>query len=262
MFEIIQYEFMQNAILAGLLASIACGIIGTLVVVNRFVFISGGIAHATYGGIGFSYYFGIPYMAGVIGFSIFAAFIIAILIAKQKHRIDTIIGVLWAAGMSCGVLLLDLTPGYNINLMSYLFGSILTVSKSDIIIMLVLTLFIFTAVLFFYRHILAISYDAEFAKLRGISVNMINFLLLAMVAVSVVIIMKAVGLILVIALLTIPPYISEKYAKSVSIMMIISAVLCFTFIIIGLGLSYTFNLTSGASIIMVASLAFFISIAK
>ena len=259
MFEVLQFEFMRNALLAGLLASVICGIIGTFVVVNRIAFLAGGIAHAAYGGIGIAFFFGLPYIVGTLGFTLFAALIMAAVTLKAKDRADTFIGVLWAVGMGLGVLLLDLTPGYNVDLMSYLFGSILAVPKSDLWQMLVMCLSVGLIVLFFYNDFLAMSYDEEFAQLRGVPVKGLYFLLIGMIALSIVMIIRVVGLILVIALLTIPPYIAEKYARSLSMMMLISTLLCCMFTMVGLWLSYIFNLTSGATIIMVAAVAFFIS---
>ncbi len=257
MFEALQFEFMRNALMAGLMASIICGIIGTLVVVNRLVFMAGGIAHAAYGGIGLSFFFGWPFMAGTVGFSCFAAVIMAAVTLRMKHRSDTVIGVIWATGMAIGIVLLDLTPGYNVDLMSYLFGSILAVPKSDLLQMLIASCFILFLLLFFYRGFLAMSYDEEFARLRGVPVVFLYFLMIGMVAVSVVITIRVVGLILVIALLTIPPFIAEKYARSLGAMMAISAALSAVFTYAGLWLSYSANLTSGAAIILVASFCFF-----
>lgn len=259
MFEVLQFEFMINALLAGLLASIICGIIGTFVVVNRIAFLAGGIAHSAYGGIGLAFFLGLPYIVGTLGFTLFAALIMAAVTLKTRDRADTFIGVLWAGGMALGVLLLDLTPGYNVDLMSYLFGSILAVPKSDLWQMLVMCLSVGLIVLFFYNDFLAMSYDEEFAQLRGVPVKGLYFLLIGMIALSIVMIIRVVGLILVIALLTIPPYIAEKYARSLRMMMLISALLCCIFTMAGLWLSYIFNLTSGATIIMVAVAAFFIS---
>jgi zinc transport system permease protein len=259
MFEVLQFEFMKNALMAGLLTSIICGIIGTFVVVNRIAFLAGGIAHAAYGGIGIAFFFGLPYIVGTLGFTLFAALIMAAVTLKARNRADTFIGVLWAGGMALGVLLLDLTPGYNVDLMSYLFGSILAVPKSDLWQMLVMCLSVGLIVIFFYNDLLAMSYDEEFARLRGVPVKGLYFLLIGMIALSIVMIIRVVGLILVIALLTIPPYIAEKYARSLSMMMLISTLLCCMFTITGLWLSYIFNLTSGSTIIMVAVAAFFIS---
>ena len=260
MLEVLEYEFMRNALLAGLIASLTCGVIGTLIVINRLVFLSGGIAHAAYGGIGLAFFLGIPYLVGTIGFSILAALIMAAVTLKAKHRADTFIGVLWAVGMALGIILLDLTPGYNVDLMSYLFGSILTVPNSDLLQMLVLCLVVLAIVGYYYNDFLAMSYDEEFAKLRGISVKPLYFLLIGMTALSIVMIIRVVGLILVIALLTIPPFIAEKFSTSLAKMMILSTLLCAVFSVTGLWLSYLFNLTSGATIIMVAGFGFFISL--
>ncbi len=259
MIEALQFEFMRNALLAGLLASIVCGMIGTLIVVNRIVFLSGGIAHAAYGGIGIAFFFGLPHMVGTIGFSLIIAMIMAVITIKARHRADTIIGVLWAVGMALGVILLDLTPGYNVDLMSYLFGSILSVPDSDLILMAAICVLVFLIVFYYYHDLLAMSYDEEFAQLRGVPVKFLYFLLIGMTALSIVMIIRVVGLILVIALLTIPPFIAEKFSKSLFQMMGISTALCAIFSVTGLWLSYAFNLTSGASIIMVAAVGFFMS---
>ena len=258
MFEALQYEFMRNALAAGLLASIICGIMGTLVVVNRIVFLSGGIAHAAYGGIGLSIFLGWPYMIGTVGFSLSAAIVMAAVSLKAKHRADTIIGVIWAVGMAIGIILLDLTPGYNVDLMSYLFGSILTVPRSDLWVMLIVGILIAGFVLYFYKDLLAISYDEEFARIRGVPIRMLYFALIGLLAVTIVMVIQIVGLILVIALLTIPPFIVEKYSKSLLQMMVGSSLLGMVFTVSGLWLSYVFNLTSGACIILVSGIAFFL----
>ncbi len=261
MIEALEFEFMRNALLAGLFASLICGIIGTFIVVNRLVFLTGGIAHATYGGIGIALFFGIPYILGTLGFALIAAMIMTAVLLKAKSRADTFIGVIWAVGMATGIILLDLTSGYNVNIMSYLFGSILAVSTSDIWWMAGLSIITITAAIFFYRDLLAISYDDEFARLRGVPVNLIYFLFIGLIAVSIVMIVRVVGLILVIALFTIPPYIAEKYSGSLSMMMVMATLLAVLFNISGLWLAYTYNLTSGATIILVAATGFFISMA-
>ena len=260
MFEALQFEFMRNALLAGLLTSIACGVIGTFIVVNRIVFLSGGIAHAAYGGIGLAFFFGLPFVVGTLGFALLVAMVMAVVTLKARDRSDTIIGVLWALGMALGVILLDLSPGYNVDLMSFLFGSILAVPTSDLWLMLVLNGLILLAVGYFYNDFLALSYDEDFAQVRGVRVKFLYFLLLAMVALSVVMIIRIVGLILVIALLTIPPYIAEKYSASLRTMMFLSFFLSCFFTTAGLWISYVFNLTSGATIIMVAGVCFFIAL--
>ena len=261
MLEALGFEFMRNALLAGLLAGIACGIIGTLVVVNRIVFISGGIAHAAYGGVGLALVLGFSPLLGIMGFSLVIAVIMALASLKIKHRADTIIGVLWAAGMALGVVLLDLSPGYNVDLISYLFGSILTVPNSDLWLILVLDVVVVATVGYYYHGLVALAYDEEFAQVRGVPVEGLYILLMVLVALSVVMMVQIVGLILVIALLTIPPSIAEKFAGSISRMMVYAILLNLVFTTSGLWLSYYFNLTSGASIIMVAVVCFFAALA-
>ncbi len=258
--EALQFDFMQHALAAGLLASIICGIMGTLAVVNRLVFLSGGIAHAAYGGIGLALFFGWPYLLGTLGFSLAAAFLMAAVTLGAKHRADTIIGVIWALGMAIGIILIDLTPGYNVDLMSYLFGSILTVPTADLYLMLIMGILIALLVAYYYKDLLALSYDAEFARIRGVPVKALYFGMIALLAVTVVLVIRVVGLILVIALLTIPPFIVERYARSLMQMMVGASLLGAVFTVAGLWLSYTYDLTSGAAIILVAGIVFLISL--
>jgi len=260
MIEALQFEFMRHALLAGLLASIACGIIGTLVVVNRIVFISGGIAHAAYGGVGLAFFLGFPPLLGAAGFSLVVSTIMAMVTLSNKQRADTIVGVLWAVGMALGIILTDLSAGYNVDLMSYLFGSILAVPRSDLVAMAAVDLLVVAVVGLFYNSFLAMSFDEEFAVATGVPVKPLYFALLAMTAFVVVMVIRVVGLILVIALFTIPPYIAERYSGSLRGMMTFSVALSSLFTVIGLWLSYLFNLTSGATIILVAAFFFFASL--
>lgn len=259
MWEALQLEFVRNALMAGVLVSVVCGVIGTLVVVNRIVFLAGGIAHAAYGGIGLSFFMGWPYAVGTTGVSLISAGVMAAVTLNARHRVDAMVGVIWAVGMAMGVILLDLTPGYNVDLMSFLFGSILAVPVSDLWQMAAIGLVVIAIVTYYYNDFLAMSYDDEFARLRNVPVTFLYCLLLAMVALTVVMIIRVVGLILVIALLTIPPFIAEKLTGSMRSMMVLSSILSCLFTITGLWLSYLFNLTSGATIIMVAAAGFFMS---
>ncbi len=260
MWDALHFEFMRNALMAGVLVSIACGVVGTLVVVNRIVFVSGGIAHAAYGGIGLALFTGLPPALGAGIFSIGASFIMGAVSLRSRHRTDTVIGVIWAVGMAVGVVLVDLSPGYHVDLMSYLFGSILAVPKSDLWFMMPLDFVIVFTVLFFFKEFLAISYDEEFARVRGIPVNALYMTLFCMIGFSVVMIIRIVGLILVIALLSIPPYIAEKFTSSLGTMMVLSTLFGILFTILGLWISFNFNLTSGAAIILVAGAGFFLSL--
>ncbi len=260
MIEALQFEFIQHALIAGILVSFAAGIIGSLIVVNRMVFLAGGMAHASYGGIGMAVYFGLPIFLGASLFAVGAAMLIASLTMHTRHRMDTFIGLIWAVGMAIGVIFIDLTPGYNVDMMSYLFGSILAVSTEDIYFMAALLAIIIFVITFWYRDILAVSYDSEYAALRGVNVKFFYTLILILSALTVVVAIKVVGLILVIAMLTIPVYIAEKLSTSLLSMMIISGIIATLFTLAGLWFSYTYNLTSGASIILVsaASLGLFL----
>ena len=255
MMEALQFDFMQHALLAGILVSFAAGIIGSLIVVNRMVFLAGGIAHTSYGGIGLAVFFGLPIFLGASLFAVGASLLIAALTLKKRHRMDTFIGLIWAVGMAIGVIFIDLTPGYNVDLMSYLFGSILAVSSSDLYFMAGLVVIILAVVTFKYRDILAVSYDSEYAGLRGVNVPFYYTLILVLSALTVVIAIKVVGLILVIAMLTIPVYIAEKLSNSLFTMMFLSGAIATLFTLVGLWMSYTYNLTSGASIIMVSAIS-------
>lgn len=252
MMEMFQYDFIQNAVIAGVLISIAAGIIGSLVVVNKLTFLTGGIAHSSYGGIGIAIYLGLPVLFGATVFAIITAVIIAMLTLNKRNRVDSLIGLMWAFGMAVGIIFVDLTPGYNVDLMSYLFGSIIAVSSADIWYMAILDIFVISIVMIFYKEILAVSYDSEFAELRGINTKFFYTLILILASLCVVAAIKAVGLILVIALLTIPTYLAEAFANRLSTMMIISSILATMFTIIGLGISYFYDISSGASIIITA----------
>ncbi|MEJ2588170.1 MAG: metal ABC transporter permease [Deltaproteobacteria bacterium] len=256
MWEAIQFGFMQNALVAGTLASISCGIIGSLIVVNRMVFISGGIAHAAFGGIGLAIFLGFSPSLGAALFALGVSLIMGVVSLKSKHRSDTIIGVLWAVGMALGIILIDVTPGYHADLMSYLFGSILAVTRTDLWLMGALDGIILLTVFGLFKEFVAMSYDDAFAFVVGVPVTPLYFALLGLTALSIVMIIRIVGLILVIALMTIPPYIAEKYTHSLRKMMVISACLGTLFTLIGLSISYYYDLTSGPTIILVAGLAF------
>jgi zinc transport system permease protein len=251
---------MRNALFAGVLVSIACGIIGSYVVVNRTVFISGGIAHAAYGGIGMGYLLGIEPMWAAIPFSLGAALLMGFVYQRTRQHADTLIGVLWALGMALGIIFIDLAPGYTADLMSYLFGSILAVPQSSLLTMLVLDGVIILVFFVFYRQFLAISFDEEFARVINVRVEPFYYLQLGLTALTVVVTMRVVGLIMVIALLTIPAAISLQFSNNLPRMMVISSILGILFTLSGLFLSYMFNITSGATIILVAGSTFLLSL--
>ncbi len=259
--EIFSYEFMQNALLAGVLVSLVSGIIGTLVVLNRMVGISGGIAHAAYGGVGIASYFGFDPVLGAVLFSLLSSVTMGVAHRKLRERSDTMIGVMWAVGMATGIIFVSLTPGYRANLMSYLFGSILAVSKQDIWWMAGVALATVLFVALFYRQLLAISFDEEFATVRNLPVTALSVLLLIMTGLAVVVAMRVVGLIMVIALLTIPSAIASMFFKDMRVIMLVAVGLGIVFISAGLVISFLSNLPAAAVIILLAGLVYFLAFA-
>ena len=257
--EIFSYEFMQNALLAGVLVSLVSGIIGTLVVLNRMVGISGGIAHAAYGGVGIASYFGFDPVLGAVLFSLLSSVTMGVAHRKLRERSDTMIGVMWAVGMATGIIFVSLTPGYRANLMSYLFGSILAVSKQDIWWMAGVALATVLFVALFYRQLLAISFDEEFATVRNLPVTALSVLLLIMTGLAVVVAMRVVGLIMVIALLTIPSAIASMFFKEMRVIMLVAVGLGIVFISAGLVISFLSNLPAAAVIILLAGLVYFLA---
>ncbi|NJN73470.1 MAG: metal ABC transporter permease [Limnothrix sp. RL_2_0] len=260
MIEALQFEFMRNAVTAGILVSIACGIIGTFVVVNRIVFISGGIAHAAYGGIGLGYYFQFNPVWGAIVFALISALGMGWVEQNTKQRNDTLIGVMWAIGMAVGVILIDITEGYKAGLESYLFGSILAVPRGDLMMMFIFDLCIGILITLLYKELLAISFDPVYATTRNLPVEALYLLLVGLIALTVVMVMQIVGLIMVIALLTIPAAIAGQWQQEIKQMMLLASILGIIFTLIGLWLSYAFDLTSGATIILVSGCAYLLSL--
>jgi zinc transport system permease protein len=252
-----QFDFLRNAIAAGVLVSIACGIIGLLVTVNRIVFISGGIAHTAYGGIGIAIYFGQNPVIGAFLFSLIAAFGMGSIDTEKGHRADTVIGIMWAVGMAVGmavgIIFIDATPGYKADLMTYLFGSILAVSACDLAMMFITDVFIILFTFVFYRQLLAVSWDADFARTRGINIRFFKYAILIMSAMTVVLMMRIVGLIMVIALLTIPAASASSVSHRFGTQMVIAALYGLAATAGGLFFSFSFNVTSGAAIILVSA---------
>jgi zinc transport system permease protein len=254
----IAFDFLRYAFFAGVLASIACGLIGPYVVVKRISFISGGIAHSVMGGVGLAFYIGVDPLWGSIVFALISAAILAWVKLFYKQNEDTVVGALWALGMAVGILAMHLTPGYQNDLFSYLFGNILLVSQDKLIILSLLDLLLFACVVLYYRQFLFLSFDEEYASLKGLPVKWLYLLLLIMVALTVVILMQIVGVILLIAMLTIPAAISAFFTKSLSKMMLISIALGFVFNSVGIAGSFLLDLPSGSCIVVVTCLTYFI----
>ena len=247
--EAFQYSFMQNALLASLFTSISCGIIGTYIVSKRIVFISGGITHTSFGGIGIGYYFGFNPLFGAAVFAVLSALGIEYFSRKSEIRHDSMIGIFWSFGMAIGIIFVFLTPGYAPNLMSYLFGSILTVSLTDTVLMMSLSAVIILVFTLMFRPILYIAYDETYARTRNIPVSLIKYVIMALVALAIVLSIRVIGIILVISLMTIPQTIANTFTKKFEKIMLYSVVFALIGTFAGLFISYQMDIPSGASII-------------
>jgi zinc transport system permease protein len=256
--ELFRYQFFYNAFISALLASIACGFIGTYIVARRIVFISGGITHSSFGGIGISYYLGFNPVLGAAIFSILSALGIEYISKKTEVREDSAIGILWSLGMALGIIFIFLTPGYSPNLMTYLFGSILTVNATDLLLMGLNTLIIVVFFLIFYRIILYISFDEEFARAHKVPVVFFNNILLIMVALTIVLSIRVVGIILVISFLTLPQTTANIFTKDFKKMIGLSVLFGCLGSFSGLIISYYANIPSGASIIFSFAIIFIV----
>lgn len=256
MFDFLGYGFMQNALLAGLLASIVCGIVGTLVVVRRIVSLSGSVSHSAFGGIGLGYYLGINPIHGALVFSIGSALGIGAVSKYAKEREDTVIGMFWAAGMAIGILFIGLTPGYAPDLFGYLFGSIISVPTSDLILIFLLDVFVIGIVALLFKELMAVAFDEEYSAVAGLPVRLLYYLTLILVAITIVALIRIVGIILAIALLTMPAAIAGKFTHNMKKMMAFSVILSVLFITTGLWMSFVLDIESGATIILVAAIAY------
>ncbi|MFH1852383.1 MAG: iron chelate uptake ABC transporter family permease subunit [Candidatus Neomarinimicrobiota bacterium] len=252
--ELLSYEFIRNAILIGVLSSILCGLLGTFIVVKRLVFISGGISHAAFGGIGAFYYLGLNPLAG--GFLVTAIMAVILGLANREKLIsqNSLIGILWALGMAVGIIFIARTPGYAPNLMTYLFGNILAVSNQDILVTLIIDIIVVSVIFAFYKEFVAISFDEEFARVQGLPVRTLMIVFMLMIAVSIVLLIQLVGVILVIALLTIPPLIGLMLARRFLLVILISTLIGIVISLGGLYFSYIFDLPSGPVIITLGAL--------
>jgi len=250
------YTFLQNAVMAAFFASIACGITGTFVVKKKMTFVSGGIAHSILGGIGIAYFFNVNITLGAVVFALLFSAVITLVKINARQQEDTVIGVLWAVGMSIGIIFMYMSPGYNVDLLSFIFGNILMVSSQDIIIVVILDIIIILTVFLFYYHFMYVSFDEEYLKVKGVNVNFIYFLMLTLISLTVIILIKIVGLILVIALLTLPSVIASQFTNKLSKIMIISVILGVLFTFFGICLSFYLNIPAGPCIIIISGIIY------
>lgn len=257
MFDLLDYTFFQHALIGSLFTCIACGIVGSYIVVRRLVFISGGITHASFGGLGLGFYLGINPILGALVFSVASAFGIEWLSKKQQVREDSAIAALWAFGMALGVIFIFLTPGYTPNISAYLFGNILTVTRGDIWFVALLSLVLIAGFSLFFDRILYTAFDPEFAKAKGIGVALIENLMMVAIAITIVASIRLIGIMLLMSLLTVPQMTANLFTSRFKNIILLSILIgvagCFS----GLFLSYFLNVPSGAAIIFVQILLFF-----
>ena len=270
MFEIFfTHSFLFMALLAGIAASFTSGIIGSYVVTKRIVFISGSISHSVLGGMGLFLWLKRTYnltflspMQGALLAALASAFLLGWTHLKYKEREDSIIAALWATGMSIGVIFITFTPGYNVELMNFLFGNILWVTRSDLMTLLILNAIVIACTLFFYRKFQAICFDEEQALLQGVAVQPLYILLLCLVAISVVVLIQIVGAVLVISMLTMPAAIAASLTHKLSSMMKIAILAGIIFTCFGIYASYQLNWPPGATITLIAASAYVLVLCK
>lgn len=257
--EIFSYQFMRNAVLACVLASIVCGLIGVIVVEKRLLMMSGGIAHTAYGGVGLGYLLGIEPMIGAVLFSVGAAVGIGHIQRKGGAHTDVVIALLWSSGMALGTAFIGLMEGYPPDMSSYLFGSILTVSRADIIMMSVLTVIVCLTVLIFFNDWKAFLFDSDFSGISGMKTGFLEYLMLILIALTVVVLIRLAGIVLVIALLTAPAatasHLTNKLAGRMGLAVVIGLFDC----LVGLWLSYSLNIASGATIVLFSVVIYFLA---
>lgn len=257
--DIFSYDYLTNAFLASVLTAISCGITGTYIVAKRMVFISGGITHASFGGIGIAYFSGLSPIGGAAVFAVISSLGIEYFTKKGNIRNDSVIAMLWSLGMATGIIFIYLTPGYAPNLMSYLFGSILTVNLSDIFALGLLSLLVILFFSIFFRQILFISFDEEFAKTQNINTAFINYGLMILISLTIVLNIKVAGIILIISLLTIPQNTANLFTKNFKTIIVLSVLFGFAGSISGLAVSWFLNIPSGATIIFSLTVIYLIS---
>ncbi len=255
---VLKYNFLQNAVYSALMASVVCGIIGTIIVEKKLVMMSGGIAHTSFGGVGLGYYLNIEPIFGAMLFALLSSVAIVTIRRKTEVDSDTLIGIMWAMGMSLGILFISFMKGYPPDMSSYLFGDILTVTNLDIKVMLVLVVFVVLAVTALFNQWKAYLFDEEFSYVRGLNTNFYEYFLFILIALTVIVLIRVTGIVLIIALLTAPPAMARLFTYNFKNIIYLAIIFGIIFSISGLWLSYLFNIPSGASIILLIGTAYFL----
>lgn len=255
---ILKYNFLQNAVYSALMASVVCGIIGTIIIEKNLVMMSGGIAHTSFGGVGLGYYLNIEPIIGALFFALASSLIIVRIRKRTEVHSDTLIGIMWAMGMSLGIMFISFMQGYPPDMSSYLFGDILTVTDMDINIMLILVIFVVVAITSLFNQWKAYLFDEEFTYVRGLNTDFYEYFLFILIALTVIVLIRVTGIILIIALLTAPPAMARLFTYDFKKIIYLAIVFGIIFTLAGLWLSYVINIPSGATIILLIGITYFI----
>jgi len=258
--DLLIYNFLLYALLAALLSSLACGIVGTFVVVKKIGHIAGGISHAILGGMGAAVYIGLHPSLGALFSALIAATLIGIVSLRSEEQETTFINALWAIGMAIGVVFIHMTPGYNNHLIHFLFGNILMTTPNELYALAGLNILILFSVTLFYKQLQAICFDSEYASLQNVPIHKFYFFLLGLISVTIVALVQMVGVILVIALLTLPSAISLYFFQTLKKVIFSSIVIGIFSSTLGLMTSYQLNTPTGATIILILGLFYFLAI--
>jgi zinc transport system permease protein len=258
--EILQYAFFQKALMIAILASVAAGVVGTYIVIKRISLITGSIAHTAFGGLGLSFFMGVNPLLGATAFSLLAAGIISFFRKRAQYRLDTLLSFLWSTGMAIGLVFLFMTPGYATDLFTFLFGNILLVSSFDLILIAVLNVAVLLIVAALYNNLLAVSFDEEYAQTRNLPVSVLYFILFALISLTIVAVIRVVGIVLMIAILTIPPATSRMFSKTVKNTMLLSVAIALVSMVGGLFLSAILDFPTGPVIVLLTSVIYLIAI--
>ena len=253
--DLFQYGYLSNAFIACILSGITCGIVGTYVVCRRMVFLAGGITHSSFGGLGIAFYLGANPILGAMLFAVLSALGIEWASTRGRIREDSAIGIIWSVGMAVGALFMSLRPGYTSgDLSAYLFGSIITVTREDVIALAALTLLILVGAALWLRPVMYVAFDREFARSRGIHTRVISYLMAALVAVTIVLSIRIMGIVLLISLLTMPVVIVNTFTRSYRRIAAAAPVVAVAGNVAGLAASYHFEVPPGAAIIFTLTL--------
>lgn len=249
--NIFEYDFLTNAFIASILSGITCGIVGSYIVTRRIVFLSSGITHASFGGLGIALYAGIDPLLGALSFASISSVGIEFASRRGGIREDSVVGIIWSMGMAIGALFMSLRPGYATDLTSYLFGNILLVTPQNILWLSILTVVLITGSIIWLRRLMYITFDEEYAKSQGVNTTLVSYIMAVVIAISIVLSIKVMGIILLLSLITIPTVIANDITKDFKLITPLSAIIAVVGNVMGFILSYEYDIPTGSCIIFI-----------